>query len=248
MNDDELDRWLQARNGHLIERLHTSIDVEERLRDTVTKRPPHQTYRWRANVAAAAAASVLLVIATLFAANALLPGSQARSPSGFAAGQSPPPTSTLTREFTSRPEYQSVTGPAGLRTVVPHGWTRTAAPGPGAAQYVDPFNSQRMVRFGGSQTSTEDMLAVHQDYEATFAAEKPGYELIALSSTTFHGAEAVQWEFEYDAAPEAGGRRHVSSLYWLAGDTQYFVYASAPDDEWPKMTEIIASMLEGATP
>lgn len=239
MNDDELDRWLLVRTEHLTERLHTSIDIEERLRDTLTatKRPSHRMHRYAAAVAAAA--SVLLVFGTLFTAN-MPDSSQTTLRLDPVADQPPALTSTL--------EYQQVTGPAGLQTVVPHGWTMAATPGPGTVQFVDPENSRRFVRLGGLQVTVEDLLAVHEEYEATFASGKTGYERIDWSPTTFHGVEALRWEFVYDTAPEHSGKRHVAVLYWHVGDHEYFIYGSAPDDEWSEMAEILASMLGYATP
>ncbi len=91
-------------------------------------------------------------------------------------------------------------------------------------------------------------MAAHREFETAYAAHTPDYERIDLSLTTFHGTDAIRWEFMHDASPGGGGRLHVSSLYWRIGDHEYFVSGSAPTDEWPQMNEIISSMLEMTTP
>jgi hypothetical protein len=240
MNDDELDQWLLSRNSRLTERLYISVDVEERLRDTLsaTRRPSPPASRSRAAFAAAAAASVLLVVISILSGNHGEPGPSLAP----AVGRPSQPMSALT----SQSAYQPVTGPGGSRTVVPTGWIRSEGPGPGAIQYTDPGNSGRFVRFGGALTTTEDPLTTRLADEETFASDNPRYERIDLSSISVHGLPGVRWEFEYDSLPEI--RWRVLSVYWLANHHEYVVYGSAPNGEWAEMADIVATMLGRATP
>ena len=141
--------------------------------------------------------------------------------------------------------YDHVTGPAGLRTVVPDGWVQARSTGPGADIAVDPANAQRYVKFGGSAVTDGDMLATHLMYEATYAARSDDYHRISLLDATFHKAEAVVWEFRF-AGP--GGTQHVKSLYWRVDGTEYFVLVSGPEADWSRMSAIYNQMVGAAKP
>jgi hypothetical protein len=141
--------------------------------------------------------------------------------------------------------YQRVHGPGGMTTTVPATWAQHRTTGPGAMLAVDPRDALRYVKYGGSATPDNDMLAVHLMYESSFAARSVGYKRLALSETTFHGADAVVWEFQVTGA---GGLRHVKSLYWRMRGTEYFVFAADVQSDWARMTPIYDRLVAGATP
>ncbi|MGH3875580.1 MAG: hypothetical protein ACRDSK_00935 [Actinophytocola sp.] len=142
--------------------------------------------------------------------------------------------------------FQQVTGPGGMTTYVPSGWPTKRATGPGAMQADDPTGASILLRYGGSATTELDTFQVHADYEQDFAANRSGYDLVHLDRSTVRGMSAVDWEFEYD--PQGDVRRHVRSIYWLSQGYDYFVYVSAPVDQWPQAQEILDVMLDNATP
>jgi hypothetical protein len=153
-----------------------------------------------------------------------------------------------TDETTASPQegFQHVSGPGGMTTYIPDGWPTKTATGPGAMQADDPTGASTVLRYGGSATPELDTYQVHVDYEQQFAASRSGYSLLHLDRSTVRGMSAVDWEFEYD--PKDDVRRHVRSVYWLSQGYEYFVYASAPVDQWPHAQEILDVMLDNATP
>jgi hypothetical protein len=143
-------------------------------------------------------------------------------------------------------EFQQVSGPGGMTTYIPSGWPTKRATGPGAMQADDPTGASIVLRYGGSATPELDIYQVHADYEQQFAANRSGYALVRLDRSTVRGTSAVDWEFEYD--PQGDFRRHVRSVYWLSQGYDYFVYVSAPVDQWSHAQEILDVMLDNATP
>jgi hypothetical protein len=164
-------------------------------------------------------------------------------------------TTTTTTPTTSSPApttapfvpagYQQVTGPAGLRTVIPVGWHPMRTTGPGAMQATDPADAGRWVKYGGSAAPDLAIEPVHVQYENGFADRTPDYKRLVLSSASYGGHEAVLWEFEHR---DGGDLRHVRSLYWRAGGKEYFVLASAPASRWDAMASIYDTMVANSSP
>jgi hypothetical protein len=171
------------------------------------------------------------------------------SPSTVTTRVTPPPQSHTTTQAPAKPPakpgYKQVTGPAGMRTVIPGGWDQARSTGPGADIAVDPANTQRYVKFGGSATSDSDMLATHLMYEASYASRSDGYHRVSLLGATFHNVEAAVWEFRF-AGP--GGTQHAKSLYWRSKGTEYFILVSGPERDWARMSGIYNQMVAHAKP
>lgn len=142
--------------------------------------------------------------------------------------------------------FEQVSGPGGMSTYIPSGWPTKRATGPGAMQADDPTGGSILLRYGGAATPDPDTYHVHADYERQFAANRSGYQLVHLDRATVRGMSAVDWEFEYD--PQNDVRRHVRSVYWLSQGYDYFVYVSAPVDQWSSAQDILDVMLDNATP
>lgn len=157
----------------------------------------------------------------------------------------PPSTSVHTPTSAPPAGYQQVSGPAGLRTVIPAGWRSMKTTGPGALLAVDPADSVRYVKYGGSRAPDLAIEASHIQYENGFATRAVEYRRIALSSATYGGHDAVEWEFEHH---DGSNLVHVRSLYWRAGGTEYFVLAAAPATRWPQMQPVYEAMVANATP
>jgi hypothetical protein len=157
----------------------------------------------------------------------------------------PTTTSTTTSTVDPLADYQPVSGPGGMTTLVPDFWSSVPTKNPGSLQANDPAGTSRFLRYGGAPTTFSDAYDSHVEYEAIFSADKTGFESLRLERSDVRGMAAVDWEFEYDA-PE--GRRHVRSVYWLAQGNEYFVYASSPVPLWPDTQPILDHMLEHSTP
>ncbi|HET9141179.1 hypothetical protein [Actinophytocola sp.] len=141
--------------------------------------------------------------------------------------------------------FRQVTGPAGLRTVVPSDWRSMPSTGPGAEQATDPADATRYVKYGGAAAPATGIESAHVRFENGFAARTDGYRRIALSSASYDGHAAVEWEFEHRDGPAV---KHVRSLYWRTDGKEYFLLAAAPADEWAEMKPIYDTMVANAEP
>jgi hypothetical protein len=141
--------------------------------------------------------------------------------------------------------FQHVEGPAGLRTVVPDGWRTVTAGGPGALRAVDPSDPGRIVGYGGAKAAAPDIVGVHVAYESRFAQRTTNYRRVDLNKATYGGHPAVEWEFLHD---DGRGTQRVHALYWLVGDTEYFVFASAPDAQWARTKTVYDAMVANSRP
>ncbi|AIJ26098.1 hypothetical protein [Amycolatopsis methanolica] len=96
-------------------------------------------------------------------------------------------TTTTTTTSSSVVPGSEVTGPAGIRTVIPEGWTVTPPQSAGSVQATDPADSSRYVRYGGSAVPNASILDSHLDAESDFAAARPGYSRVELAQTPSAG-------------------------------------------------------------
>jgi hypothetical protein len=141
--------------------------------------------------------------------------------------------------------FQHVDGPVGLRTVIPDGWRSVTAGGPGALRAVDPSDPGRVVGYGGAKAASPDLVGVHVAYENRFAQRTTNYRRVDLNKATYGGHPAVEWEFLHD---DGRGTQRVHALYWLVGDTEYFVFAASPDAHWARMRTVYDAMVANSRP
>jgi hypothetical protein len=194
-------------------------------------------------------------------------GDTAPAPGPPVESHDPPPTTTMTLPGTpgssddsgaegltpGAPEppstapagFKWVNGPSGLRTVIPEDWRSRPSTGPGAMQAVDPADTVRYVKYGGSTAPDIAIEPSHIRYENVFATRAADYRRITLSSAKYAGHEAVVWEFEHR---ENGAYLHVKSLYWRAAGTEFFVLAAGPAERWHEMLPIYDAMIGHASP
>ncbi|HEU5470013.1 MAG TPA: hypothetical protein VFV67_05120 [Actinophytocola sp.] len=157
-----------------------------------------------------------------------------------------PATTTVPPGPAAAPDgFQLVTGPGGLRTVIPAGWLSMRSTGPGAVQATDPTDAARYVKFGGAAAPAIAMDDSHLRYEDGFADRTDDYRRIMLSPARHGEHDAVQWEFEHR---ESSGIKHVRSLYWRTGGQEYFLLAAAPAAHWEAMVPIYEAMVANARP
>ncbi|MFC4856718.1 hypothetical protein [Actinophytocola glycyrrhizae] len=198
--------------------------------------------RW---VAWAFAAAYLVVSAAVGAVLLAMPkpdAAGAENPTTYISsdGSSPPVSSS-----TVPAGFRRATGPANMTTVIPDGWRAVAAGGPGAMRAVDPSDPARVVGFGGAPASSPDIVRVHVAYESGFASRTVSYRRLDLSSATYGGHPAVEWEFQHR---DGRGLQRVHALYWLVDEVEYFVFASAPDEDWPRMLPVYEAMVANSRP
>ena len=198
--------------------------------------------RW---VAWAFAAAYLVVSAAVGAVLLTMPKTDAagaENPTTYISSDgSSPPASTSTAPA----GFQQVRGPAGLSTVIPDGWQAVSAGGPGAMRAVDPSDPARIIGFGGARASSPDIVRVHVAYESGFASRTVAYRRLDLISATYGGHPAVEWEFQHK---DGRGLQRVHALYWLVNGVEYFVFASAPDEEWTRMVPVYEAMVANSRP
>lgn len=171
--------------------------------------------------------------------------SRDRGPFNERSSSRPPTTSTPPVTTTAPAGFMRVNGPAGVQTVIPNGWRVSRSTGPGAMQATDPADGSRFVKFGGSAAPVIDISTSHVQYENGFATRTPGYRRLDLSSATYGGHPAVEWEFEHTQGTAV---RHVRSLYWRAQGNEYFVFASGPADRWADTVPIYDAMVAHSSP
>ena len=141
--------------------------------------------------------------------------------------------------------FQRVTGPAKVQTVIPVGWRIARSGGPGAMRASDPSDAGRFIGYGGARTTGPDIAATHVAAETQFAGRTTDYQRVSLNRATYGGHPAVEWEYRHN---DGSGLQHVCALYWRVDGTEYFVYASGPDNEWSGMRPIYDAMVANSRP
>lgn len=156
----------------------------------------------------------------------------------------PPPTSAPPAS-TPAATTQIVSGPGGLTTKIPVGWTAKVRSGGTDAQATNPKTPTSFLRYGGSPSPARPLADVMRNAERSFSTTYPGYTLIALRPGTWRGHESVSWQFEFDT-PD--GRKHVESVYWRTGGHDYVLYASSLLTNWPAMKGIYTTAYNATSP
>ncbi|MGH3758159.1 hypothetical protein [Actinophytocola sp.] len=149
---------------------------------------------------------------------------------------------------TTRPPprgFRHVSGPAEIQTVIPVGWRIARAGGPGAMRASDPSDAGRALGYGGAPAASTDIERLHLTSETLFAERTTGYERLGLSRATYGGHPAIEWEYEHH---DGSGVQHVRALYWLVDGTEYFIFASGPDEGWSRMRPIYDEMVAHSRP
>ncbi|HEX5116812.1 MAG TPA: hypothetical protein VFW65_16590 [Pseudonocardiaceae bacterium] len=130
-----------------------------------------------------------------------------------------------------------------MTTAIPSGWKPTLVNS--YYQATDPADSGRFVRYGATTAPSDTLLASLEHAESVNPNIHTGYQRLALGGVSYHGDDAVDWEFEF---AKAGVTRHVYSRYWEVGGTEYFLYVSATEVTWARTQPIFTVMANTATP
>jgi hypothetical protein len=153
----------------------------------------------------------------------------------------PPPP--ITRSTPQSDEFRQVDGPAGLSVEIPAAFQLTASPSAANQQAADPANPDSFLRFGGSAAPKTALLKEIEAGERTNPNIRNGYQRLRLTTTSFQGTTAVDWEFTF---VKDGRTRHAYGRYWRVGGTGYVVYASAPVEQWDALQPAFGHMLASA--
>jgi hypothetical protein len=199
--------------------------------------------RW---VAWALSAAYLVVSVAVGVALLVMPKidtGQRGNPATYISDNTSKDPDTLTSQ--APPGFQHVNGPVGLRTVIPDGWQTVTAGGPGALRAVDPADPGRIIGYGGARASSPDLVGVHIAYEKRYSDLTKNYRRVELNKAAYAGHPAVEWEFLHD---DGRGIQRVQALYWLVEDTEYFVFVSGPDTQWPRMRVVYDAMVANSRP
>jgi hypothetical protein len=143
------------------------------------------------------------------------------------------------------PGFQSIAGPAKIKTVIPIGWRIARAGGPGAMRASDPSDAGRFLGYGGAPAETADIAEQRVLAETQLAERGSDYSRIRLAQATYGGHPAVEWEYRHD---DGSGQRHVRALYWLVDGIEYFVYTSGPAKQWSRMLPVYDAMVANSRP
>ena len=201
--------------------------------------------RW---LAISLAALYVVVSAVLGAALLVRPavpsaaGPAASAPT-YVADEGAGPTSTTPHPAPHG--FQRVAGPAKVQTVIPVGWRIARAGGPGAMRASDPSDAGRFVGYGGAPATGTDIAATHVATETRFADRTTAYERLRLNRASYGGHPAIEWEYRHN---DGSGVQHVCALYWMVDGTEYFVYASGPDEQWSHMRPVYDAMVANSRP
>lgn len=198
--------------------------------------------RW---VAWASAAAYLVVSAAVGAVLLAMPKTDAEGAGNPATYISSDGASPTVASSSAPAGFQRVAGPEELSTVIPDGWRPVSAGRPGALRAVDPSAPARVVGFGGAPASSTDIVQVHVAYESGFASRTTEYRRLDLNSAMYGGHPAVEWEFQHE---DGRGLQRVHALYWLVDGIEYFVFASAPEEQWSRMQPVYDAMVANSRP
>lgn len=141
--------------------------------------------------------------------------------------------------------FQRVSGPAMVQTVIPVGWRIARAGGPGAMRASDPSDAGRFIGYGGAAATGTDIAAAHVVTETQFADRTTDYQRLRMNRATYGGHPAIEWEYRHD---DGSGLQHVCALYWQVDGTEYFIYASGPDEQWSRMRPVYDAMVASSRP
>lgn len=139
-----------------------------------------------------------------------------------------------------------VTGGGDITTEIPRGWSSQAL-SPTVREATDPFDSRRLVRYGGAPPTAAGSLLdrIEETAQAT-GASRDGYRQLRLATASFRGAEAVTWEFQF--TNDAGTRLHCYGHYWMADGVEYVLYAQSTPSDWEATRGVLQHMISSAGP
>jgi hypothetical protein len=265
MNEDEFDRIIRERHQSFVKDLaeqtttmaHRQLAAAhaQNIAETIPVQGDSQDRRqwtsrrqlhWLAAVAAAIAVTISINAVNLPRKDDEIWPPFNSSASSTAMSNSIQPTFDPTSMASIPPSFQRTVGGTEMSTLIPVDWpVSPCGAGNGCMQANNPRDASQFLRFGRIPATSRSLASIETDYERTFRSTRTGYRQLKFQVGTYHGCEAVQWEFEFDSD---GIQRHARGLYWRANGNDYFIYASSTTAKWSGMAEIFQTMLAESAP
>ncbi|MFE1950552.1 serine/threonine-protein kinase [Streptomyces sp. NPDC059524] len=137
----------------------------------------------------------------------------------------------------------------GFSLMLPKGWTRQQN---GTQIDYTPDGGQRFVRIAVDKNSQWPDSYQHQlDLEKGVSPKLPQYQRVTLQSNMYRDRQGSLWEFTWTAGDKdttSGPRHAIEQTYRTADGTEYAIYLSVPEENWPEARTQFDAILRGWQP
>ncbi|MFE5404169.1 serine/threonine-protein kinase [Streptomyces sp. NPDC056580] len=143
--------------------------------------------------------------------------------------------------------------PWGFTVYLPKGWSRRVVEAPGRDAGVEPDPDLRQVDYtpdGGKHfvriaTDTSSDFANALEHQRDLEQQLQGlvnYNRVTMRANTYRDREGALWEYTWDALakdpPYVAGPRHaIEETYFSREGTEYAIYMSTPEADWPRTSK-----------
>ncbi|MEV5608253.1 serine/threonine-protein kinase [Streptomyces sp. NPDC052225] len=146
-------------------------------------------------------------------------------------------------------DWVRVTDVEGFSLMLPPGWKREQN---GSQIDYTPDGGQRFVRIAiDRQSDWQDSYQHQLDLEKGVQGKLPDYQRVQLQSNTFRDRPGSQWEFTWTAGNKdttSGPRHAIEQTYRDESGTEYAIYLSVPEAQWPAARQQFDAIKRGWQP
>ncbi|MFI6877402.1 protein kinase [Streptomyces sp. NPDC050400] len=136
----------------------------------------------------------------------------------------------------------------GFSLMLPPGWERQQD---GSQIDYTPDGGQRFVRIAiDRQSDWKDSYQHQLDLEKA-VLKLPDYQRVRLQTNTFRDRPGSLWEFTWTAGAKdttSGPRHAIEETYRAEDGTEYAIYLSVPESQWPGARQQFDAILKGWQP
>ncbi|MER5439296.1 serine/threonine-protein kinase [Streptomyces sp. NPDC002790] len=137
----------------------------------------------------------------------------------------------------------------GFSLMLPPSWKRQQE---GSQIDYTPDGGQRFVRIAIDKASDWKDSYQHQlDLEKGLRPKLPDYQRVLLQSNMFRDQTGSLWEFSWTAGTQdttSGPRHAIEQTYRAHDGTEYAIYLSVPESDWPDARQQFDAILRGWEP
>ncbi|MFJ9178909.1 serine/threonine-protein kinase [Streptomyces sp. NPDC102360] len=137
----------------------------------------------------------------------------------------------------------------GFSLMLPPSWKRQQE---GSQIDYTPDGGQRFLRIAIDKASDWKDSYQHQlDLEKGLRPKLPDYQRVLLQSNMFRDQTGSLWEFTWTAGTQdttSGPRHAIEQTYRAHDGTEYAIYLSVPESDWPDARQQFDAMLRGWEP
>ncbi|MFF4017675.1 serine/threonine-protein kinase [Streptomyces sp. NPDC001843] len=153
--------------------------------------------------------------------------------------------------------WPTKTDPLGFSISVPtKSWKRKVYSTDAGIQQIDytPDGGKHFVRIAIDTSPDFPNAYLHQkDLEDQVRQHLIGYRQVAMKPNIYRDCQGSRWEYTWDALakdpPYVAGRRHaVEETYYSREGTEYAIYMSTPDKDWPRTSRQFTRVLQSWQP